>query len=157
MIDAPQQPVPVVRRANPALTAVVRKSATLTVILGAIVAVVGGAIGWFVGAPDRSVDGLLSALVGAGLAVVFAVITALSLWLGSRFGGVSFLGIVMGGWLVKIVVFMGLLALVAQASFVVKPVLFGSIVAAILGSLAADTYAAMRTRVPYVDDDSAHE
>jgi Ca2+/Na+ antiporter len=60
--------------------------------------------------------------------------------------------VVLGGWIVKILVFIGLLALITRLPFIEPHVLFGCIVAAVLGSVAADSWAAMRARVPYVDD-----
>ncbi|KAB1643741.1 hypothetical protein F8O06_11645 [Pseudoclavibacter sp. CFCC 14310] len=139
---------PVKRQAAPGLVSVLRLSLLLTAALAVLVAIVGGLIGWSV----AGWNGVLSALVGAALTLAFAAITAGSLWLGSRQGGISFLAIVLGGWIVKIIVFIGLLALITSVPFVVKGVLFGSIVAAVLGSLAADSFAAMRAKVPYVDD-----
>ncbi|MCD7101024.1 hypothetical protein [Pseudoclavibacter sp. 13-3] len=146
LVDDAEQPVR--RQAAPGLVRVLRLSLMLTTALAVLVAIVGGIIGWSI----AGWNGALSALVGAVLTLVFAAITAGSLWLGSRQGGISFLAIVLGGWIVKIIVFIGLLAVITTAPFVVKGVLFGSIVAAVLGSLAADSFAAMRAKVPYVDD-----
>lgn len=146
--DAAGGSAPAPHRANPALTRVLRTSMGLTAVLAVLVAVVGGVSGWSV----AGADGVWSALIGAALTLAFVAITAVSLLIGSRLGGVSFLGVVLGGWIVKILVFIGLLALITRLPFIEPHVLFGCIVAAVLGSVAADSWAAMRARVPYVDD-----
>ena len=61
-------------------------------LLIAAIALIGGAIGWFV----ASTAGLLSALIGAGMALVFVSMTAISVWLGGRLSLGGFFGVVMG-------------------------------------------------------------
>jgi hypothetical protein len=57
-------------------------------------------------------------------------------------------GVVLGGWIVKLVGFMVLVASLRTADFIVGPVLFGSLVVSILGSLALDAIVFTKARIP---------
>jgi hypothetical protein len=118
-------------------------------LLAAAVAVLGSAIGFVV----DGVPGLLGALVGAGMTAVFLGLTAATILLATRVSkgelfSTAFFGIVMGGWLVKLLVFFAIVVLLAQQDFLNPMVLFVTIVVAVLGSLAADVLAFTRTRTP---------
>lgn len=112
-------------------------------LIGAI-AVVGGAIGYLA----VGVNGLYSALIGASLALVFVSLTALSILIGGKLPLGGFFGVVMGGWLVKLVGFIVAIKLLATADFIAGPVLFFTIVASVLGTLALDAVVVMRSRIP---------
>jgi hypothetical protein len=115
---------------------------------GALLILVIAAIGGLVGYLVASVNGLLSALVGAAMALVFVSMTAASVWLGGRLSLGGFFGVVLGGWIIKLVGFIVFVALLREADFIVGPVLFGSVVASILGSLSLDALVVMRSRIP---------
>lgn len=112
-------------------------------LIGAI-AILGGAIGYFA----AGVNGLYSALIGAALALVFVSMTALSILIGGRLPLGGFFGVVMGGWLVKLVGFIVAMKLLAAADFINGPVLFFTIVASVLGTLTLDAIVVMRSRIP---------
>lgn len=124
---------------------VLLRALTLTLILAALIAVVGGAIGYAV----AGTDGLLSALIGTGLAIVFAAITTVTLLAAIKMSFNAFFGVVLGSWLVKAVLFIALLAVVKGLPFVQPMVLFLSICAAVIGTLAIDVVVAMKSRMPY--------
>lgn len=126
---------------------ILRKSIVYTAILAAVIAVIGGLAGYAV----AGMDGLLSALVGTAIAVVFAIITAVSIIVALRRSITAFFGIVLGSWLLKIVVFIAILALVTSLEFVHPMVLFLSMVVAIVGTLAVDVIVVLTARQPYVD------
>ena len=112
-------------------------------LLVAAIAVVGGGLGWvFAGS-----NGLISALIGAGLALLFSSLTALSV----RFGGAlslgGFFGVVLGGWIVKLVGCVVLIAFLKGATFIAGPVLFFTLVASILGTLVIDSLIVLRSRI----------
>jgi len=116
------------------------------------IALVGGTVGWFVaGAP-----GILSALVGTAMAAVFLGITSGSILLANRssksdmFSPVFFI-IVMGGWLLKFVLFLVIVFLLGGQDWVEPLVLFLSIVAGVVGSLVVDVIVVATSRQPYVD------
>jgi hypothetical protein len=112
-------------------------------LIGAI-AVLGGVIGFFV----ASVAGLVSALIGAAMALVFVSMTALSVWLGGKLSLGGFFGVVLGGWIAKLLMFIGLVLLLKGAAFIVGPILFICIVISVIGSLALDAIVVLKTRIP---------
>ena len=115
-------------------------------ILIAGVAVLGGALGFLA----ASVAGLVSALIGAAMALVFVSLTALSVWLGGKLPLGGFFGVVLGTWLVKLIGFFILVVVLKGASFIVGWVLFVAIVAAVIGSLAVDAIVVLRSRIPTI-------
>lgn len=117
------------------------------------IAVVGSIIGYLV----AGVPGLVSALIGAGLTALFMGFTALSIVIASRVtqdepSSTLFFGIVLGMWLLKFVVFIVILVLLRDQSFIQPLVMFFAILAAVIGSLVVDVVAFLRARVPYVGD-----
>lgn len=92
--------------------------------------------------------GLVSALIGASMALVFVSLTALSVWIGGKFSLGGFFGMVMGGWLLKVVLFLVLVGVLKRATFINGPTLFLTLVASILGSLAIDSLVFFRARLP---------
>lgn len=112
-------------------------------LIGAI-AILGGAIGYIA----VGINGLYSALIGAALALVFVSMTALSILIGGKLPLGGFFGVVMGGWLVKLVGFMFILNALGTAAFINKPVVFVTIVASVLGTLSLDAIVVMRSRIP---------
>ncbi|MWB99292.1 hypothetical protein [Agromyces seonyuensis] len=121
-------------------------------ILAAVILVVGGLVGFLV----AGVPGLVSALIGTAIAVVFMAVTAGSILLANRFADSdlfvgAFFGIVLGGWIVKFVVFIVLVVLLRGVDWLEPVVLFLALVAGVLGSLVVDVVVMLRSRVPYVD------
>jgi hypothetical protein len=116
-------------------------------LIGAI-AILGGLIGFFV----AGVPGLTSALIGASLTLAFVTLTALSVWLGGKLPLAGFFGVVLGGWLVKIVGFALVIGALKGADFINGPVLFFTLVAAILGTLAVDSVLVLKARIPVIGD-----
>ena len=131
-------------------------------ILTAIIAIVGSVVGYLVAGNP----GLISALVGAGLTALFMGFTALSIVLAAKVthnepSSTLFFGIVLGVWLLKFVAFIAILVILRDQPFIEPLVMFFSILAAVIGSLAVDVVAFVGARVPYVGDvalpDSAEE
>ncbi|KQS22500.1 hypothetical protein [Frigoribacterium sp. Leaf186] len=119
-----------------------------TGLLALVIAVVGGGLGYLF----AGTDGLWSALVGVGLAILFAAITAASMLVAIRFTLGAFFGIVMGAWLLKLVIFIVLLVLLRDQPFVDDVVLFLALVVSIIGTLAVDALVVVRGRLSYVSD-----
>jgi hypothetical protein len=117
-------------------------------ILTAAIAVVGGGIGFAVAGQP----GLFSALIGAGLALAFVTLTAVSVWLGGKLPLGGFFGLVLGGWLLKLVGFILVIGALKGADFINGPVLFFKLVASILGTLAVDSLVYLKARIPVVGD-----
>jgi hypothetical protein len=110
------------------------------------VALIGGAAGMVI----ASVAGLVSALIGAAMALVFVSMTALSVWLGGKLSLGGFFGVVLGGWIAKLLIFIGLVVLLKGATFIVGPILFVCIVLSVIGSLVLDAIVVFKTRIPTV-------
>ena len=110
------------------------------------IAIVGGVIGFLI----ASVAGLVSALIGAAMALLFVSMTALSVWFGGKLSLGGFFGVVLGGWIFKLLLFIGLVLLLKGATFIVGPILFVCIVLSVLGSLTLDAIAVTKARIPTV-------
>jgi hypothetical protein len=115
----------------------------------AIVVVVGGSLAGYLTA---GWTGVTSALIGTAMAVVFLAITALSILVASRFGIGGFFGIVMGAWLLKFVLFLVLIFLLKDQSWIQPTVLFLCVVVAVVGTLVVDVVVIAKSRMPYVSD-----
>ncbi|WP_396642170.1 hypothetical protein [Microbacterium sp.] len=122
-------------------------------LLTAALAVLGAVIGYFV----AGADGSWSALAGVLTAAVFLGITAVSILIANRWFGDPlfvpiFFGIVLGGWLLKFVIFIVVLLVLRGQEWIVPPVFFVGLIAGIVASLAVDVIVMLRMRLPYVSD-----
>lgn len=137
---------------NPIMHRILTWGGALAIAIAVVAGVIGGlAVGWV---------GVTSALLGTALAVVFLGLTAASILLANRFAGSdafigAFFGIVLGGWLLKIIVFIVVVVLLKGQPWINPTVMFFSIVAAVIGSLAVDVIVVLKSRMPYVSDASA--
>lgn len=116
-------------------------------LLTGLIAIVGSVAGFLV----AGANGVSSALIGAALAFAFASLTVLSMLIGRRLPLGGFFGVVMGGWLIKLIGFALLARSLQGAEFINGPVLFLTLVAAILGSLVIDSIAVLSARIPVVE------
>ncbi len=118
-----------------------------TALLTGLIASLGSLAGYFV----ESMNGVASALIGAGLAFAFGALTVVSMMIGRKLSLAGFFGVVMGGWLIKLIGFALLARSLQGAEFINGPVLFLTLVAAILGSLVIDSIAVLSARIPVVE------
>jgi len=110
------------------------------------VTVLGSAIGFIV----AGMPGVFAALAGGLAALAFTALTALRLLLGSKLGLGGFLGVVLGGWLVKMVLFLVLFSVLNKADWLTassRPVVFFTVVAAVIGGLVLDTLIVTKARI----------
>jgi hypothetical protein len=150
MTSAAPSPTPV---PEPTSVPIFRKILVYGSILSVGIAVVGAIIGGIV----VGSTGVISALVGALMAAVFMGITAGSLLIANKYAGResaigAFFGIVMGGWLLKFVLFLVLVVVLKGQPWVEPGVLFLSIIAGVIGSLVVDVVVLMKSRMPYTSD-----
>jgi hypothetical protein len=117
-----------------------------TALLTGLIASLGSLAGYFV----EGMNGVVSALIGAGLAFAFGALTVVSMLIGRKLSLAGFFGVVMGGWLFKLIGFALLARSLQGAEFINGPVLFLTLVAAILGSLVIDSIAVLSARIPVV-------
>ena len=125
---------------------VLAKVLKLGALLIGSIAIIGSAIGFLaVGLP-----GLLGAVAGSGIALLFVTLTALSVLFGSKLSLGGFYAVVLGGWLLKMILFMFGVALLSRIEGLNGVALFVTLVASILGSLAVDGYVVTTSRIPVV-------
>lgn len=126
---------------------VLRRALGLGAIVAVVIAVVSGVAGLVLfGGP-----GLVSGLVGSAFALLFLGVTAASLLVAGRFGGLgtnAFFAALLAGWLVKFVVFLVAMLSLRDQPWVVPGMLFASIVATVLASLVVDAVVVSRARIP---------
>ncbi len=118
-----------------------------TALLTGLIASLGSLAGYFV----EGMNGVVSALIGAGLAFAFGALTVVSMLIGRKLSLAGFFGVVMGGWLIKLIGFALLARSLQGAEFINGPLLFLTLVAAILGSLVIDSIAVLSARIPVVE------
>jgi hypothetical protein len=124
---------------------------------GSLLALAIAVIGCIVGGLTVGLPGILGALIGTAVALVFTGLTAASILIGLRASAGqlisgAFFGIVLGGWLLKFIVFLVVLFLLKDATWVNTLVMFASLVVGVLGSLVVDVVVVTRSRMPYVSD-----
>ena len=119
-------------------------------IIAVLIGVVGGIIGWNI---DGSI-GLTSALIGTVVGAAFLSITAASILFANRYSDSDmyvtiFFGVVLGGWLLKFVLFLVLAISLRDQPWINPLILFASVIAAAVATLVVDTIIVMKGRVPY--------
>jgi hypothetical protein len=131
-------------------SSVLRRALVVGAIAAAVIAVIAAGAGWLAAGGS----GLVSGIVGAAFALVFLGITAVSLAVAGRIGdvgGSAFFAALLGGWIVKFVVFLVAMLSLRDQPWVVSGVLFASIVSTVLASLVVDALVVSRARIPVGD------
>ncbi len=142
-------PQPIVNPAGRVFITILRYGA----LLALAIALVGGIAGYFA----QGWVGVVSALIGTGMALFFLGLTAVSILVANRFGEhefatIIFFSVVLGVWLLKFVLFLVLLLLLKDQPFINNIIMFISLVAGVLGSLVVDVVVMAKSRIPYVGD-----
>ncbi|MDY0909127.1 hypothetical protein [Microbacterium sp. CFBP9034] len=122
-------------------------------VVAAGLALIGGVVGYLVAGPT----GMWSALLGVLVAAAFLGITVISILIANRWYGDPlyvpvFFGIVLGGWILKFIVFLAILFLIRGQPWLDARVFFVALVVSVLASLAVDVIVLLRMRVPHVSD-----
>lgn len=115
-------------------------------ILTGVIALIGSLVGYLV----AGYSGVLAALVGCAAAFLFTGLTALSVLIGSKLNLAGFLGAVLGGWLVKMVLFLIGFRLLSDSSWLShssRPIVFLTVVTAVIGGLIIDTRIVSKARL----------
>ena len=134
-------------------TPILRRTLAWSAAAAVVLALIAGGIGYAV----DGTDGLWSGLIGVLLAFVFLAITAGSIlfanrWFGDPLYVQLFFAIVLGGWLLKLGIFVVVMILLSGQPWIVPLVFFLSIVAGVLMSLIVDVIVLTRMRLPNVSD-----
>jgi len=110
------------------------------------IALLGSLVGFLV----IGISGVYAALIGSGAAFLFTALTALSVLIGSKLNLAGFLGAVLGGWLVKMVLFLIGFSMLNKAEWLTRearPIVFFTVVAAVIGGLVIDTMIVSKARL----------
>lgn len=134
-------------------TPIFRKALVWGALLALAIAVIGSVAGFLVDGQR----GLISALIGTAMAVVFLSITVISILVANRYASSDlyvpiFFGVVMGGWLVKFVLFLVAAWMLKDQPWINVVVMFLCLIAGVIGTLVVDCIAIAKGRIPYVDD-----
>ncbi len=151
MTDASAPPPASTRQVSS--TPILRTALGWSAAVTGVLAVVGAIVGFAAAGPN----GLWSALAGVLMAAVFLAITATSILIANRWYGDPlyvpvFFGIVLGGWILKFIVFIVILLLLRPQPWVAPTVFFIAVVVSVLASLVVDVVVLARMRVPHVSD-----
>lgn len=132
------------------LGTVLRRAMILGAVVGLAIGIVTGLVGFAIaGGP-----GLASGLVGAVLTVVFLGVTAGGILVANRFSrgdGTAGFGVLMGGWFVKLLLFVVVMIALRSQPWVVPGVLLVGILGTVIASLLIDAIVVGRARIPVTD------
>ena len=115
------------------------------------IALLGSLVGFLV----IGISGVYAALIGSGAAFLFTALTALSVLIGSKLNLAGFLGAVLGGWLVKMVLFLIGFSMLNKAEWLTRearPIVFFTVVAAVIGGLVIDTMIVSKARLTATEE-----
>lgn len=134
-------------------TPILRRTLIWSAVATVMLAVVAGVVGFLV----AQQEGLISGLLGVLLAALFLAITGISILIANRWFGDPlyvqfFFAIVLGGWLLKLGVFIVVMIVLRGQPWIDPLVFFVSIVAGVLMSLVVDVLVLMKMRLPHVSD-----
>lgn len=134
-------------------TPILRTALTWSGLVTGVLAVLAAVIGFL----TAGATGLWSGLAGVLVAAVFLGITAASILIANRWYGDDlyvplFFGIVLGGWILKLVVFIVALLILRGQPWIEPMVFFVALVVSVLASLVVDVVVLTRMRVPHVSD-----
>ena len=130
----------------------VRSIMKWTIIAGALIAIVIGTIASFVGGLVAGLPGVWGALIGSVTAFVFFAITAVVMYFTAHSSPATMAAGVLGGFLVKIVGFMGVGIALRGRDFYDPWTLFLTLAVAAIASVVADVVIVQRARLPIVDE-----
>lgn len=123
--------------------------------LGSLLVLAIALLGSLVGYLAIGLSGVYAALIGSGAAFLFTALTALSVLIGSKLNLAGFLGAVLGGWLVKMVLFLIGFSMLNRAEWLTResrPIVFFTVVAAVIGGLVIDTMIVSRARLTSTEE-----
>jgi hypothetical protein len=134
-------------------TPILRRTLIWSAVATAALAVVAALVGFLVGQGE----GLVSGLLGVLLSALFLAITGISILVANRWYGDPlyvqfFFAIVLGGWLLKLGVFLVVMIVLSGQPWLNGLVFFLSIVAGVLMSLVIDVIVLSQMRLPHVSD-----
>jgi len=133
------------------LSTVMARVLKLGSLLVLAIALLGSLVGFLV----IGISGVYAALIGSGAAFLFTALTALSVLIGSKLNLAGFLGAVLGGWLVKMVLFLIGFSMLNRSEWLTResrPIVFFTVVAAVIGGLVIDTMIVSKARLTATEE-----
>jgi membrane associated rhomboid family serine protease len=122
------------------------------VAYGAYLALAIAGLGSAISVLTVGLAGVYAALIGAAISTSFSLMTIFSVWFGSKLPLNGFYALVLGGWLIKVVLFGVVLSVLQGAQNFNGPVFFFAIVAGVLGGLGIDSWLVLKARIPTVEN-----
>lgn len=113
----------------------------------ALLAVVGSVVGYLV----AGTPGVWSALMGAGVVLIFSGTTVVSMLRTANADATKFAGTVAGLWLAKFLVVVVIIVALRPHDFYDKPIFGIVVIIGAIGAIALDMRAVQRARVPYLE------
>jgi hypothetical protein len=110
------------------------------------ITVIGAAVGYLM----ADISGVFAAFAGGFAALFFTGLTALSFFIGSKLSLNGFLGAVLGGWLLKLVLFLVIFSALNRAAWLTseaRPIVFFTLFAAVIGGLIIDSLIVAKARI----------
>lgn len=138
-------------RETPVSQPVFIKALIWSLVATVLIALIMGGVGFYA----SEMPGLYGGILGGGAAGVFFALTLLSIVLGNKFAKsdvfiAAFFGIVMGGWVLKFIVFLVAAVLLKEQAWLDSTIFFLSVIAGVLVSLVIDMVVVLRSRIPVV-------
>lgn len=101
--------------------------------------------------------GLVSGVVGVLVAATFFALTAASIlfanrWFGDPLYVPIFFGVVLGGWMVKLGLFLVAILILREQPWIEPLVFFFSLIASVMAALIVDVVVLTKMRVPHASD-----
>lgn len=128
------------------LSSVMRRVSWLGALLVSVIAVVASVVGFFI----AGTSGVFAAWAGSAAAFIFTALTILSVLFGSKLKMGGLLAMVLGGWLIKMILFLVIFSYLNQADWLIsqaRPIVFFTVVAAVIGGLVLDTWVVSKARL----------
>jgi hypothetical protein len=122
--------------------------------IGLIASLVALPIAVLIGYLVAGASGAWGAAIGMGIAVGFLTITVGVALVTAGMDATALGASVLGSWLVKMVLLLVVLALLRDADFYSRPVLFVSLLVGTIGTLVLEALVVTRTQVPYTESPS---
>ena len=134
------------------MTVTTHKQSAKTALTVGLVAWMGlTAVAVAIGAAIAGKPGVWAAVIGSGIAGVFFLLTAGVAVVTSAMNPAYLGGAILGSWLIKIIVLMGVLAWLRNEDFYHRGILFGTLIVTTFGMLILESVLVTRAKVPYVE------
>lgn len=99
--------------------------------------------------------GLWGALMGAALGGAFVLITAIVVIATAGAAPQTTAAVLLGTWLLKLIVAIGVVAVIDRFDFYSRPAFAVTIIAALVVVLAAETWGILKTKTPYIEPEQS--